>query len=152
MKHHFFLWLFGVATLTLAGGCGSDGRVPVHPVRGKVLVDGEPLTNGLVVFHPVEPLPEVPKPNAPLREDGTFALTTYEAGDGAPIGEYVVTVTWIPPGMGVEEDRGLLSPPAERDDSPTTDPTGGRYKDPETSELRSTVESGENELAPFNLE
>ncbi|MFO0951873.1 MAG: hypothetical protein U0835_12120 [Isosphaeraceae bacterium] len=34
------------------------------------------------------------RPSGKVSEDGTFQLTTYEAGDGAPAGEYTATLQW----------------------------------------------------------
>ncbi len=130
-------------------GCNS-GKVRTFPVEGKVLCNGEPLAGALVMFHPIEEIPEIVTPNASVQEDGTFRLTTYTSEDGAPAGDYVVTIYWVPPGGGAEEDRGLLSQSTET--GPAIDPTGGRYKDKESSELRATVEPTENTLEPFVLE
>ena len=39
----------------LLGGCGDSGRVPVYPVRGKVLLDGEPAVGAYIKFIAVNP-------------------------------------------------------------------------------------------------
>jgi len=113
-------------------GCGGSDRVPVHPVSGKLLVDGEPAEGAVIVLHPTSPPEkEVHKPAARVEADGTFQVTTYDAGDGAPTGDYVITVTWGEP--------------------PSPDRLGGKYRDPEKSQLRVTVTEGENLLKPFEL-
>src|SRR5438270_6044767 len=87
--------------LALAAGCSHDGsdsgREPVFPVQGQVLFQGKPATGAQVVFQRVGT-----GGNAPVRASGQvdtagkFVLTTYAAGDGAPAGEYEVTVErWI---------------------------------------------------------
>jgi hypothetical protein len=125
-------------------GCSSppqidEQRLPVHPVRGKVLVGGKPAATALILFIPVnEPAqPTNPRPRAEVAEDGTFVLSTYDAEDGAPAGDYIVSVTW--PG-------GVL--PDGREEPP--DKLLGRY-DGKRSKLRATVKEGPNELPPFNL-
>jgi len=135
--HSTSRWRFrGLVLVVVALLCGCSGsnrdRVPVHPVTGKVLVDGQPPEGATVVFHPVSSTEEMAhKPAARVQADGTFQVTTYEAHDGAPAGEYVVTVTWSAP--------------------PTPDRLGGKYSDPETSQLQVTVTEGENLLKPFEL-
>ena len=90
-----------VTTLALiTAGCsssGSDGPphvvVPVFPVDGKVVLGDKPAHKALVTFHASNPVAGVPLPQAVVRDDGTFSLTTYETGDGAPAGNYVVTIS-----------------------------------------------------------
>lgn len=123
----------------LALGCGSSstpsGQKPVHPVRGQVLVDGKPAVGAFVLFIPAqEPVgtPD-PRPRATVNEDGSFTLSTYGTDDGAPAGEYLVTVTWSPEG---------------RDDE---DKLQGRYQNPARSGLKATVKDGPNEIPAFKL-
>jgi hypothetical protein len=127
--------------LALAGlSCSSapeakPGQKPVHPVRGKVLVNNQPAAGAFVLFIPARESPGAtdPRPRATVEEDGSFAVSTYGDKDGAPAGDYVVTVTWSPDG---------------RDDE---DKLGGRYADRERSGLKATVKEGPNELPPFRL-
>lgn len=81
-----------------AAGCGEPGRPAKVPVTGKVMFKKTtPAAGALVVFHPAEAETERQiggKPFARVREDGSFALTTHEQDDGAPPGEYGVTVDW----------------------------------------------------------
>ena len=114
----------------------NDGRVPVYPVRGQVFVGQKPATKALVVFHPVgREDPQALRPYGHVGADGSYRLTTYEAGDGAPTGDYRVSVVWLAPSGG--ED-----PP---------DQLKGRYRDPGASSLKATVQQGPNEIAPFKL-
>lgn len=70
-------------------------RKPTHPVAGKVLLDGTPLPRAYVTFFLVDPK-DAKKPkhvtDAITEADGTFALGTYKGFDGAPEGDYKVTV------------------------------------------------------------
>ena len=45
------------------------------------------------MFHP-KSSPGAPHPRATVDKQGNFSLTTYEQADGAPPGEYLVTVEW----------------------------------------------------------
>jgi hypothetical protein len=130
--------LTGVAVLALlSDSCGKAGRKPVYPVRGQVMVGGRPAPQAFVVFHPVgDDDPQATRPYGHAGTDGSFTLTTYDPGDGAPAGDYVVTIVW--PG-----------PAAPNQDPP--DRLKGRFLDPKTSPLRATVQKGPTEIEPFRL-
>lgn len=85
------------ALLGVSAGCG-DGKPQTVPVGGKVMFNKTtPAAGALVVFHPSDPQVEKRlggKPFAKVAEDGTFKLTTFVEGDGAPEGEYGITVDW----------------------------------------------------------
>lgn len=94
-----------LSTLALWGvmlGCSSKpaSPIPLKQVTGTVTLDGEPLPTGSITFMPVAGT------NSCTGEivDGKFALSTFSKGDGAPPGDYKVSVeAWTtPPGMGVE--------------------------------------------------
>lgn len=92
--------------LLLAIGCGGDGKPPTVAATGKVTFNKTtPPVGALVVFHPTDPVLGKAMSNRPVAEvgeDGTFALTTYERGDGAPPGEYGVTIDWRPAAPGAK--------------------------------------------------
>src|SRR5262245_48927106 len=87
----------GVLVALLVTGCGS-GKPEAVPAGGKVVFHKTtPAAGALVVFHSADPAYERRvggKPFAKVSDDGTFALTTYAEGDGAPEGEYGVTIDW----------------------------------------------------------
>lgn len=130
-----FVWGFLVVTLLFAGcGGSSDPSVKVHPVSGKITFEGQPTPNAIVVLHPQSP-PQTTKPivsMATVQSDGTFKIGTMDEADGAPVGEYVVTVTWRKEATG-----GNVLPP--------------KYADPATSDTKVTVKEGQNELPPIEL-
>src|SRR5262245_46454505 len=133
--------LLVLALLTASSAsCSSAGRVRLHPVRGQVLYKGRPVARALVVFHPLEELPAgVQKPIAYTDAEGHFRLTTERPGDGAPAGEYLITVELREKTRtGVEKVGGRNLLPA-------------RYSKPESSGLRYCVQEGQNELPPFDL-
>jgi len=126
------------ALLAAAAGCSSSApdianQKPVHPVTGQVFVGNQPAAGAFVLFVPVnEPQPPPdPRPRAEVKADGSFALSTYGEEDGAPAGEYVVTIRWTAP-----EDQDRLQ---------------GIYSDPASSKLRATVGETKNELPAFKL-
>lgn len=121
-------------------GCGSsDTRLKTYPVRGTVQFEGQSIRGGFVVAHPKNGLPTDVRATAQVREDGSFELTTYDAGDGAPAGEYVVTVEWTPlQQVGGEYVRGQnVLPP--------------KYSQPVTSDLVIQVAEGQSDLPPLQL-
>jgi hypothetical protein len=80
--------------LTLVG-C-SEKWVDVFPVSGTLKVDGQAPAGARLVLNSVNPLPaEAVVPTGSVKADGSFVISSYQAGDGAPPGEYVVTVQWF---------------------------------------------------------
>ncbi len=135
--------LLALAPVLLAGCGPGDGRPARHPTTGKVSYRGKPLAGAFVLLVRTQPTADVPKPNAITDEDGSFVLTTYEDKDGAPEGDYVVTISTAPR----PTERQVSLKKAE----PHVDLLKGRYADPKNSGLKAEVKEGKNELAPFDL-
>lgn len=80
-------------------GCGKSGppRKQVFKVTGKLVVDNEPPMSPIQIeCHSLSPL-DTKMPTVSLCDadpDGTFQISTYDAGDGVPPGEYVLTFSW----------------------------------------------------------
>ena len=85
-------WLIAVAAAV--SGCGNSDRPPLGRVTGKVTYKGQPLEVGEVVFNPM--LESAAKTGQPaigtLGSGGYYRLTTFDDGDGALVGEHIVTV------------------------------------------------------------
>lgn len=123
-----------VASCLLLSSCREEQpfRKATYPVTGKVTVDGAAPGSAIQVFcenvagmdseHPTYSQTET-------REDGTFSIATYEAGDGVPEGDYVITFVW--------QDYNLM---ARQYGGP--DKLKKRYSDPKTSEFKITVKDG----------
>jgi len=123
-------------------GCEEDqARIPTHPVKGKITFNGKPTPGAMIVFHPkVQPAePAPPKPTGYVDADGNFVINTYGGNDGAPAGEYEVTIRWPKP---VERD-GELAP------GPNVLPV--RYGDPKQSKIVVQVAAGQNDVPPIVL-
>jgi len=106
--------LCGLAVL-VSGGCGKSGpeRLPVFPVSGQVLYKDKPLPNAQITLHPKNADPKALPAQAQTDQNGNFQVTTYEAGDGAAFGEYVVTVKCyqlIKNGDSYERGPNILPP------------------------------------------
>ena len=80
-------------------GCSSgEARRPTQPASGTLKILGKAAPGATLVFHPDQPWgKDEPKPRATVKPDGSFEVTTYEGNDGAPEGNYTVTVEWFVP-------------------------------------------------------
>jgi hypothetical protein len=125
-------------------GCSNDGgRPPVYPVTGSVRYQGAPTTGAFLVFHPVgQAAAGEQKPTATVNPDGTFVLTSHGEttnSEGAPAGEYAVTVEWYKPvKQGTDFVRGPNVIPA-------------RYSRSDSTPLKVTVAQKANELPAFEI-
>jgi hypothetical protein len=116
---------------------GSSDRVRVHPARGTAMWEGKPLANASIFLHPVDAKsPNAPRPRAVVQEDGTFAVGTYRKDDGAPAGEYRVTVQWFNKTRGQGMPANVLP---------------RHYAAPDTSGLTVRIQEGDNQLPPLQL-
>ncbi len=139
------LALAGAATLVCGCGGGSD-RLPVYPVQGQLYFDNKPAHKAIIWLHPEGEVPgdskgpsASPRPHARVGPDGSFAVSTYETGDGAPVGRYRISVIWNKDGPGGGDNDGAsLLPP--------------RYLNPRTADLPVIeVKAGPNVLPPLRL-
>jgi 5-hydroxyisourate hydrolase-like protein (transthyretin family) len=131
--------LLGVVCVCLSiTSCSKTdpNRKVTVPVSGEVYVDGQPAARLQVQCHPLEGMDkEQPTiTQAITGDDGKFQLATYEAGDGAPLGEYKLTFAW--------QDFSVIAASFSGPDK-----LMGRYNDPKSSEVTLTVEEG----APIDL-
>ncbi len=121
-----------MAISAACSGCGAAplGRVETFPVTGTLLVDGEPVE--AIAVRCVR-LSDAAKTN-PIdsqcftMKDGTFKIGTYEANDGVPEGEYVLTFQW--------GEWNVFSRAYEGDK------LNERYRDPAKSTVKVTVVKG----------
>ena len=86
--------VLGFSALLGLGCAGNEGRAPVYPVTGQVKVANEIPEGALVVLYPSGPSNADLRPSGKVKQDGSFTLTTYDADDGAPAGDYVATIQW----------------------------------------------------------
>jgi hypothetical protein len=142
-----------LATCFLVTGCGKQ-TVPLYPVSGTVFYRGKPAVNAQVVFHdqrPVNKIHELPIPRGRTNVEGKFHLSCHEPGDGAPAGEYVVTVMLAsikPADLAPRREEENADPEAAGVQMPVE---GMQYMDPATSGLKATVLEEENMFPPFEL-
>jgi hypothetical protein len=133
------LLLLAGALIVFCPACGGSGQRSIYPVTGQVVVgkDKQPATGVTVVFHPVtDDGGAIYRPMGEVDANGKFSLTTYTKDDGAPAGEYIITLSWIPPRkLGAPEPQDRLK---------------GAYNNPKTSKLpHFTVQSGATNEVPL---
>jgi hypothetical protein len=86
------IWYF----VGFGSGCGRRGELPTVKAGGIVTIDDQPLANAHVIFTPDTGRAATSQTAA----DGSFALGTYQPGDGAIVGHHHVTVVAREPGDG----------------------------------------------------
>ncbi len=141
---------FAAALFALASASCADkkseisGKLPVFPVAGQLTMDGQPMPDAQIFFFPVESVPKGAskiRPHATTDEEGNFRVATYGVEDGAPVGEYRVTVSW--------KGENSTTTGGDTDDRPEKVPA--RYRNPQTTRLKATVTEGQNTLPAWDL-
>jgi hypothetical protein len=142
--HFLAKWPLPCLILVCCASCSSGDKL--NTVQGQVLYKDQPLKGVLVTFHPkgVSDV-TIHRPVGLTKEDGTFTLTTGEI-EGAPAGEYVVTMICPEEVTPKEKPKGftLIAPETE-------DRFKGAYADLATSKITAKVTEGVNQLEPFRL-
>jgi hypothetical protein len=140
----------GLLTMAVVVGCGKSGqreikgKLPVFPVKGKLMMDSKPMAGATIIFYPTHLFPpgaSTQRPRATVDTDGNFRVSTYTNDDGAPAGDYKATVSWKGDQEGVpSEDRAEL---------PEKAPQSVQYV--RSSKLRIKVTEGDNMLPTWDL-
>lgn len=112
------LWLRGqtfiVFVIALMLGCESS-KDQLAPVSGIVTLDGEPLSDGVVIFQPMagDNLNVGPGSNARTDEQGRFVLNTIDEQPGAIVGRHRIRIYSFSPESPRVDDTDS-EPPSER--------------------------------------
>lgn len=135
--------ILGLALLLLPtfAACGgpTETRVPVVQVSGKASFEGKPPEGAQIVLNPVgTSLPEGTRPVGAIKSDGTFQISTYGQGDGAPPGEYVATIQWF-----------KLITQGDHAGSRGPNVLPKKYASTETSPIKLSIPNAATELAPI---
>ncbi|MEZ6064354.1 MAG: hypothetical protein R3B90_01285 [Planctomycetaceae bacterium] len=121
--------LFAIAAVLpmLAAGCGPEVHEADSTARGVVMLDGKPLTGGVVMFFPGSG--EGQGGSGMIQPDGTFEVRTNASTTGIDPGTYIVV---IKPTDDMEDGGGI---PA-------------KYQDAENAEFSAEVTAqGPNEFS-----
>ncbi len=132
--------LLAAAVMCMAMCACGQSRPRTEQASGQVLVNERPIANAVVIFHPVNANADAVRPTGRTDEQGRFKLSTNKDGDGAPAGEYKVTITAY---QSIEN---------RNEDSRIVNYLPARYGQPETSNLTVTIGKGKNEIEPFRLD
>ena len=141
--------LRAAGVIVLVAGCSRSEfknlKQPTFPVTGEVRLDGKPLAGATLVFKPVDAskFKWREQPQATTDAEGSFVVFTYNAGDGAPAGDYRVGIAVL----GASDDEGADQ--VRRDPAAARLP--GRYGDAATSGLTAKVDAKATTLPPFEL-
>lgn len=131
------LGMLALATSLACAGCGEDWQAETYPAYGTITINGEPPVGALIQLHSTGDAKDKRDslPWGLVQEDGSYTLSTYEMGDGAPTGEYAVTIRWSP-----------------NVNTPTlADRLNNAYDNPAKSEWKVTITDDENELPPIEI-
>jgi len=141
-----------VASLILVAtfGCGGSGSknpgVDVHPVTGKVTVDGAPLAGATVIFKG-----DQRGSSGITNAQGVYSLMTFDPGDGVPAGNYKVAVIKQEI-VGADASYSDVNSPNYGKEPPpeslgkTVFHVAEKFGSPDSSGLTATVQEGANEI------
>lgn len=137
--------LLGAALLTVIG-CG--GGASTIPIKGKLVFDdGKPVSGASIRFVPTGEKGRMA--NGYSSKDGTFELTTINAGDGAQPGDYVVVVSKIPaskgPSTSSDPTKDMIDWLKQKKPK-EVDPVPVIYGSEKSSPLKWKIESGSTEI------
>ncbi len=120
------------------GGCGPTSE-KLSEVSGKVFVGGKPAEGAVVILVPASAIddPNAPRPRGVVDSAGDFTLATYNVGNGARPGDYVVVISWFDANA-----REQTNPKNKISD---------QFADPKKTPLRATVKEEPTVLEPFKV-
>jgi len=140
---HFRLW-WTLVVLVFAG-CGRPSRTV--PAGGVVVLDGKPVAGAAVLLSPVAG--GVPA-RGTTAADGSFALSTFDDGDGAVVGLHHVGIAKMDAQGFVTDDAGLSGKlDGRKIQMRAVIPE--RYMNPATSGLEADVKPGSANRFEFGL-
>lgn len=134
--------------LFVTAGCGDSlpsNAVPhheVHPVSGRVTVNGKAAEGVRVRFVGKSPLPDsngrVLQTDMFTTADGSFQANAYPDRPGLPAGTYAVLISWP-------------VTPLEDDQNNEVDQLKGRYSQSKKPAFSVEIKPGDNQLPSFEL-
>src|SRR5438270_9214302 len=109
-------WFWSAPGLLAAAlaGCGPGHGMSLGRVQGKVTYKGEPVKYGTVSFVPdASKGTDGPMAMGNIQDDGTYILSTSDAGDGALVGHHKVSIVGLDPTPVTKETEKPLPTPEE---------------------------------------
>ena len=146
-KPHFLHLFFCIVIL----GCGKEPSfkttVPVFPVAGKILYQGKPLARVILLFHSMNVNQKI-KSQATTDDDGKFVATTFKTADGAPEGDYIITLV-VPSNESDSTREDAAIERRFRKEGPVRFPS--KYQNPTTSPLKVKVTKNQPDLGILEI-
>jgi hypothetical protein len=162
--------LLVVLIFAVLAGCSPGHGLSLGRVSGKVTYRGEPIRYGYVTFQPdASKGTDGPPAMSTISKDGSYALTTQDATDGALVGFHKVSIIALDPDpisgadapepkeapkefMAAKGARPKATPKAKAAGPTSTSRNGKVYRilgpeklgNPETSGITVEVKSGRN--------
>jgi hypothetical protein len=140
------LLVAGLGLAASIAGCSRDPNLPkLGKVYGKVTYDGKPLDAGRIVFTPATGKGGETGQSATgeINSDGSYEMTTFNTGDGAILGQHIVTVVVQKGELPKPDKNGQIKYQVPKNDAPS------KYATADKSPLRCTVVETPTE---FNIE
>lgn len=122
--------------VSILSGC-AEKRIEVFPVSGKIVYQGKPPVGATVVLHPVNALDSDFAPTGTVKDDGSFAITSYDPDDGAPLGDYIATIEWY----RYDKNLGGVGPNV----------LPRKYANWKSSPVKLSVSNGPNQVQPITI-
>ena len=146
-KPHFLHLFFCMAIL----GCGEESSfkptVPVFPTSGKILYQGKPLAGIILIFHPADENQKI-KSQATTGDDGKFVATTFKTADGAPEGDYTITLTVSSNESDSAREDAAIERKSRKEGQVRFPP---KYQNPATSSLKVKVTKNQPDLGILEI-
>ena len=132
-------------------GCGEESSfkstVPVFPASGKIIHLGKPLAGVILIFHSTDVNQKI-KSQATTDNDGKFVATTFKTADGAPEGDYTITLV-VPSNESDSSREDAATEGQFRKEGPVRFPS--KYQNPSTSPLKVKVTKNEPDLGILEI-
>lgn len=142
--------LFALAVLSVIVGCAEKpNRLALHPTSGVVQVSGAAVAGVEVTLNPSKATSDAVgalRPHGVTDASGKFSLTTYVANDGAPEGDWMVTLRW--PNTELPED---VRKKIESDGDAVPDRLEGQFSIPENSPWKVKTGASNSQIPTIDL-
>jgi hypothetical protein len=150
MKHSQIRRAMLVVGVILVAGCGSKSELDLIPLRGEVTYNGQPLTEGTVLYVP-ETSSSGRQASGAIQSDGSFALTTTQRDDGVMKGEYQIVVHAYAARPREPETREEVEAMAASGELERKHIIPKKYTEPTTSGLTDTVDDSHSGFKQIDL-
>ncbi|WP_157368624.1 transthyretin-like family protein [Zavarzinella formosa] len=145
-------WMLLLGVVLFPTGCSDTKKEkPVFKVHGKLTFEGKPMAKVEIAFVAVAQDQREVQPRATADENGMYVLSAYRDQDGAPAGEYLVTIYWPgprKPSVKTDTKTGGAAPdsPEAEDEAMAPDRLKNVYRFAHTTKLKAAVAEKDNEI------